>query len=134
MSSGKQFSCSCFLTGPCCVSPQKSSGEVTLKDCLRLFTKEDVLDGEERPVRSLTLHTTLHISFCKDDVWIIQQLYLTAVSAFFLSLRHATDAKPEGNAPKDSAFRSSLRSSCFVSFSHIFAPLVSRFQHADAFK
>ncbi|XP_029304501.1 LOW QUALITY PROTEIN: ubiquitin carboxyl-terminal hydrolase 2-like [Cottoperca gobio] len=27
---------------------QKSS-EVTLKDCLRLFTKEDVLDGEERP-------------------------------------------------------------------------------------
>ncbi|KAF3840635.1 hypothetical protein F7725_006497 [Dissostichus mawsoni] len=28
---------------------QKSSGEVTLRDCLRLFTKEDVLDGEERP-------------------------------------------------------------------------------------
>uniref|UniRef100_A0A669CNV0 Ubiquitin carboxyl-terminal hydrolase n=1 Tax=Oreochromis niloticus TaxID=8128 RepID=A0A669CNV0_ORENI len=28
---------------------QKISGEVTLKDCLRLFTKEDVLDGEERP-------------------------------------------------------------------------------------
>ncbi|XP_043997621.1 ubiquitin carboxyl-terminal hydrolase 2-like [Gambusia affinis] len=28
---------------------QKSSGEVTLKDCLRLFTREDVLDGEERP-------------------------------------------------------------------------------------
>ncbi|XP_047463360.1 ubiquitin carboxyl-terminal hydrolase 2-like isoform X1 [Mugil cephalus] len=28
---------------------QKNSGEVTLKDCFRLFTKEDVLDGEERP-------------------------------------------------------------------------------------
>lgn len=28
---------------------KKSSGEVTLKDCLRLFTREDVLDGEERP-------------------------------------------------------------------------------------
>ncbi|CAN9501282.1 unnamed protein product [Ophioblennius macclurei] len=28
---------------------QKNSGEVTLKDCLRLFAKEDVLDGEERP-------------------------------------------------------------------------------------
>uniref|UniRef100_A0A667YTH5 Ubiquitin carboxyl-terminal hydrolase 2 n=1 Tax=Myripristis murdjan TaxID=586833 RepID=A0A667YTH5_9TELE len=28
---------------------QKSSEEVTLKDCLRLFTKEDVLDGEEKP-------------------------------------------------------------------------------------
>ncbi|XP_026185191.1 ubiquitin carboxyl-terminal hydrolase 2-like [Mastacembelus armatus] len=28
---------------------QKSSGEVTLKDCLRLFTKEDVLDGDDRP-------------------------------------------------------------------------------------
>ncbi|KAK2828383.1 hypothetical protein Q5P01_019417 [Channa striata] len=27
----------------------KNLGEVTLKDCLRLFTKEDVLDGEERP-------------------------------------------------------------------------------------
>ncbi|KAM9332190.1 ubiquitin carboxyl-terminal hydrolase 2-like [Pholidichthys leucotaenia] len=28
---------------------QKNSGEVTLKDCMRLFTKDDVLDGEERP-------------------------------------------------------------------------------------
>ncbi|XP_058482483.1 ubiquitin carboxyl-terminal hydrolase 2-like [Solea solea] len=28
---------------------QKSSGDVKLKDCLRLFTKEDVLDGDERP-------------------------------------------------------------------------------------
>ncbi|XP_041863701.1 ubiquitin carboxyl-terminal hydrolase 2-like [Melanotaenia boesemani] len=28
---------------------KKNSGEVTLKDCLKLFTKEDVLDGEERP-------------------------------------------------------------------------------------
>uniref|UniRef100_A0A1A7YX61 Ubiquitin carboxyl-terminal hydrolase n=1 Tax=Iconisemion striatum TaxID=60296 RepID=A0A1A7YX61_9TELE len=28
---------------------QKSSGEVTLKDCLNLFTREDVLDGDERP-------------------------------------------------------------------------------------
>ncbi|XP_026854356.1 ubiquitin carboxyl-terminal hydrolase 2-like [Electrophorus electricus] len=27
----------------------KSSGEVTLNDCLRLFTKEDVLDGNEKP-------------------------------------------------------------------------------------
>nr|XP_046267346.1 ubiquitin carboxyl-terminal hydrolase 2-like [Scatophagus argus] len=28
---------------------QKNTSEVTLRDCLRLFTKEDVLDGEERP-------------------------------------------------------------------------------------
>ncbi|CAM4537430.1 unnamed protein product [Leuciscus chuanchicus] len=28
----------------------KTSGEVSLIDCLRLFTKEDVLDGNERPV------------------------------------------------------------------------------------
>ncbi|KAM4544559.1 ubiquitin carboxyl-terminal hydrolase 2-like [Odontesthes bonariensis] len=28
---------------------QKNSSEITLKDCLKLFTKEDVLDGEERP-------------------------------------------------------------------------------------
>ena len=27
---------------------------MTLKDCLRLFTKEDELDGEESPVRSST--------------------------------------------------------------------------------
>lgn len=32
------------------VLPQKSYGEVTLMDCLRLFTKEDVLDGDEKPV------------------------------------------------------------------------------------
>ncbi|KFU87341.1 Ubiquitin carboxyl-terminal hydrolase 2 [Chaetura pelagica] len=31
------------------VLPQKSYGEVTLMDCLRLFTKEDVLDGDEKP-------------------------------------------------------------------------------------
>ncbi|NXS57887.1 UBP2 hydrolase, partial [Brachypteracias leptosomus] len=29
--------------------PQKGYGEVTLMDCLRLFTKEDVLDGDEKP-------------------------------------------------------------------------------------
>uniref|UniRef100_A0A3Q3GHN0 Ubiquitin carboxyl-terminal hydrolase n=1 Tax=Kryptolebias marmoratus TaxID=37003 RepID=A0A3Q3GHN0_KRYMA len=28
---------------------QKNSGEVMLKDCLKLFTREDVLDGDERP-------------------------------------------------------------------------------------
>ncbi|KFQ81422.1 Ubiquitin carboxyl-terminal hydrolase 2, partial [Phaethon lepturus] len=31
------------------VLPQKGYGEVTLMDCLRLFTKEDVLDGDEKP-------------------------------------------------------------------------------------
>uniref|UniRef100_A0AAY4DWA9 ubiquitinyl hydrolase 1 n=1 Tax=Denticeps clupeoides TaxID=299321 RepID=A0AAY4DWA9_9TELE len=30
--------------------PKKSSGEVSLIDCIRLFTKEDVLDGDEKPV------------------------------------------------------------------------------------
>lgn len=33
------------------VLPQKGYGEVTLMDCLRLFTKEDVLDGDEKPVQ-----------------------------------------------------------------------------------
>ncbi|KAM4620901.1 ubiquitin carboxyl-terminal hydrolase 2-like isoform 3-T3 [Polymixia lowei] len=28
---------------------QKNSGEVTLTDCMRLFAKDDVLDGEEKP-------------------------------------------------------------------------------------
>ncbi|TWW75172.1 ubiquitin carboxyl-terminal hydrolase 2 [Takifugu rubripes] len=32
------------------IPAQKSSEEVTLKDCLRLFTKEDVLDGDESPM------------------------------------------------------------------------------------
>lgn len=93
------------------VSSQKSAGEVTLKDCLRLFTKEDVLDGDERPVRSTWRSM---FSFHKD-------VPLTAFPASHRRLppsrRRATDAKPEGNAPKGSAFRSSLRSSCFVSFS-----------------
>lgn len=66
------------------VSPQKSSGEVTLKDCLRLFTKEDVLDGEERPVRSL--HTPRSFVKRRYIVWIIQRQYLTALSVFDLSL------------------------------------------------
>nr|XP_057934529.1 ubiquitin carboxyl-terminal hydrolase 2-like isoform X2 [Doryrhamphus excisus] len=29
--------------------PLRMSGEVTLRDCLRVFAKEDVLDGDERP-------------------------------------------------------------------------------------
>ncbi|XP_068515567.1 ubiquitin carboxyl-terminal hydrolase 2 isoform X1 [Anas acuta] len=29
--------------------PKKGYGEVTLMDCLRLFTKEDILDGDEKP-------------------------------------------------------------------------------------
>lgn len=55
------------------VSSQKSAGEVTLKDCLRLFTKEDVLDGEERPVRSVCF------PFIKTFRWLPVQR-LTAVS------------------------------------------------------
>ena len=51
---------------------QKNSGEVTLRDCLRLFTKEDVLDGEERPVRGFTC---LH----RDDIIHgLQKQHLTA--------------------------------------------------------
>lgn len=34
-------------------STQKGYGEVSLMDCMRLFTKEDVLDGDEKPVRLL---------------------------------------------------------------------------------
>ena len=29
---------------------QKSMGEVNVMDCMRLFTREDVLDGDEKPV------------------------------------------------------------------------------------
>lgn len=29
---------------------QRGYPEVTLMDCMRLFTKEDVLDGDEKPV------------------------------------------------------------------------------------
>lgn len=101
------ISCCCFLT--CSVSSQKNSGEVSLKDCLRLFTKEDVLDGEERPVRSLEQRAAS--LFLSVETWILQLLCLSV----FVSHRHATDAKPGGNAPKDSAFRSSRRSLCFVS-------------------
>lgn len=32
---------------------QRGYPEVTLMDCMRLFTKEDVLDGEEKPVSGL---------------------------------------------------------------------------------
>lgn len=32
---------------------QRGYPEVTLMDCMRLFTKEDVLDGDEKPVSGL---------------------------------------------------------------------------------
>ncbi|KPP77932.1 ubiquitin carboxyl-terminal hydrolase 2-like [Scleropages formosus] len=35
---------------------KKSYGEVTLMDCMRLFTKEDMLDGDEKPVSSFGLY------------------------------------------------------------------------------
>ena len=88
---------------------------------MRLFTKEDVLDGEERPVRSLTHHTTVDTPFVKVIYGLFSSSSSSRISlpSLCFSPRPATDAKPEGNAPKDSASRSSLRSSCFVSFAHV---------------
>lgn len=67
-------------------SSQKTSGEVTLDDCLRLFTKEDMLDGEERPVRSLERHIgpvgSGHV-----------------IDRRFCLFRCAAGVKAEGNAP-----------------------------------
>lgn len=45
------------------VYAQKSYGEVSLMDCMRLFTKEDVLDGDEKPVS--ILHPELLSTFRK---------------------------------------------------------------------
>ncbi|KAJ3590692.1 hypothetical protein NHX12_008641 [Muraenolepis orangiensis] len=43
------------LTPYCvCVCVQKGYGEVSLMDCMGLFTKEDVLDGDEKPVAAHT--------------------------------------------------------------------------------
>lgn len=61
-------------------SSQKTSGEVTLDDCLRLFTQEDMLDGEERPVRSLQrrvasapVDRVTDYRFCLSDVLQVQK-------------------------------------------------------------
>lgn len=42
------FVCLCAFIYVCA---QKGYGEVSLVDCMQLFTKEDVLDGDEKPVR-----------------------------------------------------------------------------------
>ncbi|EMP29013.1 Ubiquitin carboxyl-terminal hydrolase 2 [Chelonia mydas] len=41
---------------------KKSYGEVTLLDCLRLFTKEDVLDGDEKPTVGLFAEVPLRVA------------------------------------------------------------------------
>lgn len=82
-------------------SSQKSSEEVTLKDCLRLFTKEDVLDGDESPVRTLKRHHPPRHQ--RPPYW-----------WWLLSSRCAADVKADGSAPNASASRGSLRSSCCV--------------------
>lgn len=106
----------------CFLPPQKITGEVTLKDCLRLFTKVDVLDGEERPVRSNAQITQVSLSFCKDDA----MYWLRRPHRVCLFLRRALNAKPEESAPRGSASRGSLRSSCSVSFPRIVAFVARR--------
>lgn len=49
-----------------CLRPQKGSGEVSLTDCMRLFTKEDVLDGDEKPVRC---YWCVSVSVCYLSFW-----------------------------------------------------------------
>lgn len=51
------YVCALCVSICACVSVQKGYGEVSLMDCMRLFTKEDVLDGDEKPV-----------SFCSSPV------------------------------------------------------------------
>lgn len=41
---------------------QRGYPEVTLMDCMRLFTKEDVLDGDEKPVSGLPGGTAPSVS------------------------------------------------------------------------
>ena len=86
-----------------CVSAQKGYGEVSLMDCMRLFTKEDVLDGDEKPVSNASKKV------CKCSYYVCIDVCVRSFTQF-VSCRHAAGVKPGGDALRSSPSRSFLRS------------------------
>lgn len=69
-------------------------------DCMRLFTKEDVLDGDEKPV--IYFVHSYHFHMWK---WI----HTEASNCSIFSSRHVTGAKPGDDAQRNLQFRSFLK-------------------------
>lgn len=78
-------------------SLQRGYPEVTLMDCMRLFTKEDILDGDEKPV-SHSLVTAQPPSQClagEGPPSLTASGLKLFLAPFVLSFRHAAAAEPE---------------------------------------
>lgn len=96
-------------------------------DCLRLFTKEDVLDGDEKPVGGVRLgERGGGLPRCRlgpfpsmpvlSELRVWSSLCPHSCLCLFVSNRHVVAAKPGRGAQRNSTSRSSPRSWCFVSF------------------
>lgn len=79
-------------------------------DCMRLFTKEDVLDGDEKPVSPPSMGSGAHIQEPTLGKTCHQQMQPTSywtrpadfspkssVALFVVSCRHAVAAEPEND-------------------------------------
>lgn len=63
-------------------------------DCMRLFTKEDVLDGDEKPVS----HSTVtEVPLVGKGHSLTASGFKLFLSLFVLSFRHAAAAGPEND-------------------------------------
>lgn len=79
------------------LSVQRGYPEVTLMDCMRLFTKEDILDGDEKPVSHSSV-TEQPLSPGKRPPCLPASGLRLFPAAFVLCFRRAAAAEPENDA------------------------------------
>ena len=103
----------CTVCGHCSVTfdpfwdlslpiPPSSKSNVKLHHCLDLFGKEEILDGDEKPVG--TMFATL------------SSIHIVSSLCFFFVFRRVPNVKLVASAPKSLPFTSFHRFLCFVSF------------------
>lgn len=119
----------CTVCGHCSVTfdpfwdlslpiPSSAKGNVKLHHCLDLFVKEEILDGDEKPVNTLSTFAFIHSQLTRFELgnmyFINPNLQFLNISNFFLSFRLVPNVKLDASAPKSSPFTSFLRFLSYV--------------------
>lgn len=119
----------CTVCGHCSVTfdpfwdlslpiPPSSKSNVKLQHCLDLFGKEEILDGDEKPVRNRDMRKDIRFTFTDISIVVWTRVGILTFLFFFFShylCRRVPNVKLGASAPKSLLFTSSLRFLCSVS-------------------